>query len=95
MEIIIIDIVYQVGISITVCITSARKYFLMLAKLFVFLGALSTATAYDWTSGNLALWHSEATYCDPSSYLNRTYKGPLAGFVPVYAIYDKSHGNKY
>jgi hypothetical protein len=72
-----------------------RENILMLAKLLVFLGALSTATAYDWTSGNLALWHSEATYCDPSSYLNRTYKGPLAGFVPVYAIYDKSHGNKY
>lgn len=49
-------------------------------------------SAYDWNSGNIALWHSEATYCDPPSYLNRTYKGVLAGFIPVYAIYDKSHG---
>jgi hypothetical protein len=48
---------------------------------------------YDWPFGELSLWHSEATYCDPSSYLTRTYKGVLAGFVPVYYITEKSHGN--
>lgn len=52
------------------------------------------ATVYDWTYGNLALWHSESSYCDPSSYLTRTYKGVLEGFIPTYAIYDKSHGIK-
>jgi len=49
------------------------------------------ASTYDWTFGELSLWHSEASYCDPPSYLTRTYKGVLAGFIPVYAIYDKSH----
>lgn len=54
--------------------------------------ALGVASAgYDWTYGNYALWHSEATYCDPDSYLTRTYKGVLAGFTPVYAIYDPEH----
>lgn len=68
----------------------------MLSLLFSSLAAVSTAqlavtATYDWTYGNLSLWHSEATYCDPPSYLTRTYKGVLQGFVPVYAINDKSH----
>jgi len=55
-------------------------------------GSVVMASAsYDWDFGTLSLWHSEASYCDPPSYTNRTYKGVLAGFVPVYWIYDKSH----
>ena len=50
------------------------------------------ASSYDWNFGNLALWHSEASYCSPSTYLTREYKGILSGFIPTYAIYDKSHG---
>eukprot|EP00602_Paraphysomonas_sp_CaronLab_P007640 CAMPEP_0185024244 /NCGR_PEP_ID=MMETSP1103-20130426/7239_1 /TAXON_ID=36769 /ORGANISM="Paraphysomonas bandaiensis, Strain Caron Lab Isolate" /LENGTH=255 /DNA_ID=CAMNT_0027557163 /DNA_START=94 /DNA_END=861 /DNA_ORIENTATION=+ len=46
---------------------------------------------YDWTTGNLCLWHSEAAYCDPSSYLTRTWKGELSGFTPVYSINDTKH----
>jgi hypothetical protein len=48
--------------------------------------------SYDWPFGELSLWHSEATYCDPSTFLTRTYKGVLDGFVPVYHITEKSHG---
>jgi hypothetical protein len=46
---------------------------------------------YGIISQNTALYHSENTYCDPASYLTRTYKGVLAGFVPTYKIYDKAH----
>lgn len=49
--------------------------------------------SYDWTFGEISLWHSESTYCDPSSYLSRTYKGVLSGFVPVYHITEESHGS--
>jgi hypothetical protein len=41
--------------------------------------------------GNVTLWHSENAYCDPDSYLTRTYKNDLAGFVPYYAISDADH----
>jgi hypothetical protein len=55
------------------------------------LALLSLVHAYDWTYGNLTLYHSESTYCSPSTYLTRTYKGPLQGFVPTYAIEDATH----
>jgi hypothetical protein len=48
--------------------------------------------SYDWGFGEISLWHSESTYCEPDSFLTRTYKGVLAGFVPVYRITEKSHG---
>jgi len=51
----------------------------------------SVALAFDWTYGNYSLWHSENAYCDPSSYLTRTNKGVLTGFVGTYFIYDESH----
>ncbi len=49
------------------------------------------ASAFDWTMGNLTLWHSQSTYCSPSTYMTRTYKGLLSGFVPTYAINDSAH----
>lgn len=55
---------------------------------------IDLGVVYDWQFGELALWHSESTYCDPPNYLTRTYKGILAGFVPVYRIYEKSHGTE-
>jgi len=50
-----------------------------------------SVSAYDWTYGNLTLWHSEAAYCDPDTYLTRTFKGVLEGFVATYAISDIVH----
>jgi len=41
--------------------------------------------------GNLTLWHSESTYCNPATYLTRTPKGILAGFKATYIILDKLH----
>jgi hypothetical protein len=35
-----------------------------------------------------SLWLSAAAYCEKSTYLTRTYKGPSSGFVPTYTIYD-------
>lgn len=35
-----------------------------------------------------SLWLSAAAYCDKSTYLTRTYKGPSSGFIPTYTIYD-------
>jgi hypothetical protein len=54
---------------------------------------VDTVGSYDWGFCEISLWHSEATYCDPDSFVTRTYKGVLAGFVPVYRITEKSHGN--
>jgi len=47
--------------------------------------------SFDWTLGNITLYHSESSYCSPSSYLTRAYKGVLSGFVPTYHIYDEDH----
>jgi hypothetical protein len=55
---------------------------------------IDLGVVYDWQFGELALWHSESTYCEPDNFLTRTYKGILAGFIPVYHIYEKSHGLK-
>lgn len=52
---------------------------------------LSTVHGFDWLHGNLTLYHSESAYCDPDSYMSRTYKPPLDGFIPTYAISDLSY----
>lgn len=52
---------------------------------------LPLATAYDWFYGNITLYHSESTYCDPDSYLGREYAGPLSGFVTTHSITDDQH----
>lgn len=49
------------------------------------------SSAYDWAFGNYSLWHSENAYCSPETYITRTNKGYLAGFVGVYWINDPSH----
>lgn len=46
--------------------------------------------SFDWTSGTYALWHSANAYCSPETYLTRSNKGYLSGFVATYHIYDKS-----
>lgn len=44
---------------------------------------------YDWRRGNISLAHSANSYCDPSTYLLRKFKGDyLAGFVVMHAISD-------
>lgn len=64
----------------------------MMHSIFFLIATFAAAqAAFDWTMGNLTLWHSEATYCDPASYLTRTPKGILAGFKATYKIYDKVH----
>mmetsp|Transcript_15226 Transcript_15226/g.28672 ORF Transcript_15226/g.28672 Transcript_15226/m.28672 type:complete len:274 (-) Transcript_15226:324-1145(-) len=54
------------------------------------LGSVS-ANSYDWSMGNITLYHSQNTYCDPDNYENRTYKDVLAGFIPTYTIYNGDH----
>jgi len=51
---------------------------------------VSAGSSYDFKFGNASLWHSEVTYCDPSTYLTRTYVGYTSGFKPTYKIEDKS-----
>lgn len=65
----------------------------MLKAILLFCGMFGLMQAsLDMKFATLALWHSEASYCDPSSYLNATrYSGVLEGFTPVYTIYDKKH----
>ncbi len=41
---------------------------------------------FDWDIGNTSLWLSAAAYCETNTYLNRTYEGASAGFIPLYAI---------
>lgn len=47
-------------------------------------------STYDTDEGLRSVWLSAAAYCDPSTYLSRTYKGPTAGFVPTYYIHSNS-----
>lgn len=51
----------------------------------------ASSSSFDWNFGTISLWHSENTYCEPSTYLTRPYKGALEGFVPTYAISDPPH----
>jgi len=61
-------------------------------SLFLCLTALATfVRGYDWVNGNLTLYHSESAYCSPDSYLTRSFKEPLDGFVTTYAIQDSTH----
>ena len=57
----------------------------------VLFSLFSLTSAYDWTYGNITLYHSESAYCSPSTYLTREYKEPLEGFIPTYAISDTNH----
>jgi hypothetical protein len=61
-------------------------------KLILATSAISLGSAaFDWTYANYSLWHSENAYCSPSTYLTRTNKGVLSGFVGTYHINDPSH----
>jgi len=51
----------------------------------------STFAAFDWQMGNLTLNHAQNSYCDPATYQSRSYRGVLAGFVPMYTITDEPH----
>jgi hypothetical protein len=83
-------------------LSSIAKSFLFVSTLFnifaysyeVFESTTHGMGGFDWTSGNISLYHSESAYCDPNSYLTRTYKGPLAGFVPTYSIYDAKYDTR-
>lgn len=55
------------------------------------LAASVSAASFDWTMGNLTLYHSQNSYCDVNSYETRVYKGLLEGFVPTFTINDPSH----
>ena len=60
----------------------------------VFAGSAFTAAmanSFDWTMANITLYHSQNTYCDPTSYEDRNYHGVLEGFVPTYTIDDDDH----
>lgn len=51
----------------------------------------ASASSFDWTMGNLTLNHAQNSYCDPTSYETRTYRGVLEGFVPTYTIDEENH----
>ena len=44
------------------------------------------SSVFNWTIGNTSVWLSAAAYCNTDTYLNRTYTGYSAGFVPMYVI---------
>ncbi len=48
----------------------------------------ASAMAWDYNQANISLWLSSAAYCDRSTYLSRTFKGPTVGFVATKVIYD-------
>jgi hypothetical protein len=49
----------------------------------------STAWTYDGTQAEKSLWLSSAAYCEPSTYLTRSFSsGPTAGFVATHHIQD-------
>jgi len=66
----------------------------MSSLLLLFVIALSvmslTSASLDWQMTNLTLNHAQNTYCSPTTYQSRAYKGILAGFVPTYTINDTS-----
>ena len=44
---------------------------------------------FNWSRGNITLAHSANSYCDPSTYLVRPFKGDyLSNFVPIHKISD-------
>jgi len=53
-----------------------------------------SASSYDWSMGNVTLYHSQNAYCNPGKYESVTYKGVLDGFIPTYSIYDKAHDTR-
>jgi len=48
-------------------------------------------TDLDWLATNISLSLSAQAYCDPSSYLTRTFTQYSEGFIPTYRIFDKSY----
>lgn len=54
--------------------------------IFVFTFLPQIMAAFDWNYGMNSLWLCSASYCDPATYLTRTYQGNLTGFAPVYRI---------
>lgn len=57
----------------------------------VLLKSCSCSSHYPWVRGNISLSHSANAYCDPSSFLLRSFEGPyLEKFVAVHAISDST-----
>jgi hypothetical protein len=44
--------------------------------------------AFSTAQANISVYLSAAAYCDKSTYLSRTFKGPASGFVATSVIYD-------
>jgi hypothetical protein len=49
-----------------------------------------TSSAFSKSQAATSLWLSAAAYCGKSAYQTHTFKGPTAGFVVTYVIYDAS-----
>lgn len=47
-----------------------------------------TSSAFSKTQATTSLWLSAAAYCGKSAYKTHSFKGPTAGFVVTYVIYD-------
>jgi hypothetical protein len=54
------------------------------------LAANLTTAGYDGAQAMRSLYLSSAAYCDPNTYLSRTFVGPTAGFVATNHIADVS-----
>jgi len=50
------------------------------------LSSISAAGTFNWDEAMTALHHAQTTYCKEDTYLDRTYGGPLTGFVATYRI---------
>lgn len=60
--------------------------------LIAIIAVTASAGFYNSTSdaaSERAVWLCSATYCDPTTYLTREFKGPTEGFVATYSIHDK------
>lgn len=47
-----------------------------------------TSSTFSKTQATTSVWLSAAAYCGKSAYKTHTFKGPTAGFVVTYVIYD-------
>lgn len=43
---------------------------------------------FDWKIANTSIWLSSSSYCDPLTYLNRTFLGHSTGFQPTFQFSD-------
>lgn len=59
------------------------------------LATASAGSSYDFTVGNVTLYHAEIAYCGPGTYMTRSWPSYTKGFIPKMEILDddkSTHG---